>query len=306
MSEIWNALLVNPIFNILLALFKVTGSLGASIILLTLIIRTVLLPIILPSLKSAKKQKELMPELQKIRKKYKYDKKKQAELQMELYKKHGINPATGCISQLPMLFILIAVFNVIRKFSTGITTAEINEILYVDAIRLPADFIISTDFLNIQLTEPFLLMGILAGFFQLLVSMMMRDRVALGEKLAEKTPEKTDDIAYNMQEQMLYLMPLMTTIISINLPAGTVLYILTTTIFSVVQQYFITGWGSLAPYLEKVGLLSKESVKALDVQAESVKSKSVTEKKSNDSKKEKSTSKKKSKKKKKSSKKSKE
>ena len=128
MSFIWHTLLVNPILNILVALYDVTGSLGVGIILLTLLVRTLLIPVIIPSMRQMKKQKELQPELEKLKKKYKDDKKKMAEAQMDLFKKHGLNPVSGCLSQIPMLIVLIAVYNVIQTISKApdFTTSSAN------------------------------------------------------------------------------------------------------------------------------------------------------------------------------------
>ena len=87
-SEIWNTILVNPIMNVLVGFYQLTGNLGISIILLTIFIRTILIPVILPSMKTMKKQRDLQPEMDKIKEKYKNDKKKQAEMQMALFKQH--------------------------------------------------------------------------------------------------------------------------------------------------------------------------------------------------------------------------
>jgi membrane protein insertase Oxa1/YidC/SpoIIIJ len=73
-----------------------------------------------------------------------------------------------------------------------------------------------------------------------------------GEKLAEKTPDNTDDMAYMMQQQSAYMMPLMNVVIGITLPAGTMLYLVVSTIFTIVQNYFIYGLGELKPYVKKI------------------------------------------------------
>ena len=91
-SVIWTTILVNPIFNLLALMYYLTQSLGISIILLTVAIRTILIPFVIPSMKTMKKQRDLQPEIDALKKKYKYDKKKQAEMQMELFKRHGLNP----------------------------------------------------------------------------------------------------------------------------------------------------------------------------------------------------------------------
>ena len=136
LTLIFHTILVNPILNSLVGLYKITGSLGISIILLTLIIRTILIPATAPSMKTMKKQQELQPELNKLKEKYKHDKKKQAEMQMELFKKHGLNPASGCLTQIVMIIVLIALYNVIRTFTAGTSIADIDKIVYFGFLKL--------------------------------------------------------------------------------------------------------------------------------------------------------------------------
>jgi len=69
----------------------------------------------------------------------------------------------------------------------------------------------------------------------------------IGEKAAKETPEKTDDIAYNMQQQMLYTMPIMNVIVGVTLPSGIVLYMVTATLFSIVQNILLNGFEGLEP-----------------------------------------------------------
>jgi len=257
LSEIWNLILINPILNVLVGFYQLTGNLGFSIVLLTILIRTILIPAMLPSMKTMQKQRELQPELDKIRKKFKHDKKKQAEMQMELFKKHGLNPASGCLTQIAMIVVLIALYGVIRRFTGGTNIEEINSHLYFSFLNLDLVEQIQIRFLWLDLTkpDPYYVLAVLSGVFQLFQSKMTQPYVETGEKAAQKTPDKKDDIAYNIQEQMLYTMPIMNFIIGVTLPAGVVLYILTTTIFSLVQTYFVSGLGGLKPWLKKAGLV---------------------------------------------------
>jgi len=258
-SAIWNTILVNPILNSLVGFYQLTGNLGISIILLTLLIRTILIPAVVPSLKVAKKQRELQPELAKIKEKYKNDKKKQAEMQMELFKRHGLNPTSGCLTQVVMIIVLIALYGVIRRFTNITDIANINNHIYFEFLKLTSAEQVNTHFLwlNLSKPDPFFILAILSGVLQLAQSKMTMPFVEAGEKAAKKTPDKTDDIAYNMQEQMLYTMPIMNVVIGVTLPAGVVLYILTTTVFSLFQTYFVSGWGGLKPWLKKAGIKVK-------------------------------------------------
>ncbi len=251
MSFIWHTLLVNPILNILVVLYDLTGSLGTGIILVTLLVRTLLLPVIIPSMRQMKKQKALQPELEKLKKKYKDDKKKMAEAQMELFKKHGLNPVSGCLTQIPMLIVLIAVYNVIKTISKAPDFATINSLLYFDSIKLVEP--VHTNFLYMDLShpDPYYILGVLSGILQYFTSKLSFGFTKKAEKVAHKTSDKTDDIAYNVQEQMLYIMPIMTVVIGLTLPAGVVLYIVTTTLFSLVQTYFTLGKTEFLPKKEE-------------------------------------------------------
>lgn len=254
MSELWNNILVNPLFNIIFGIYRITGSLGISIILLTLLIRALLVPVMLPSLKAIKKQQDLQPEIDKIKLKYKHDKKKQAELQMELFKKHGINPASGCSMQIIMILVLIALYGVIGQLTQGTNIEELNKHVYFNSLKLVEGESVQTNFLYMDLAkpDPFFILAVLAGLFQLISSKMTMPYVEQGEKAAKKTPEKSDDIGYKMQQQMLYTMPIMNVLIGLTLPSGVVLYMVVTTIFSIAQSYFVSGLGGLKPWIHKI------------------------------------------------------
>lgn len=260
LGTIWNTVLVNPIFNILMVFYRLTGSLGVSIILLTIIIKVILIPIVLPSMKTMKKQQDLQPELNKLKEKFKYDKKKLAQMQMELFKQHGINPASGCWTQIVMLLVLIALYGVIQQFTINADIVAINSRIYFDFLKLGATSVVNTSFLYLNLAkpDPIYLLAILAGLIQFVASKMTMPYIEMGEKAAKKTPDKKDDMGYNIQQQMMYTMPIMNFIIGITLPSGVVLYIVTTTVFQVVQTYFFSGWGGMKPLVNKVSKLWKK------------------------------------------------
>ena len=93
--------------------------------------------------------------------------------------------------------------------------------------------------LNLGERDPYIILPALAGAAQFWTSKVMLPPTKKSEKLAGKTPDKSDDIMYNMQEQMLYMMPIMTVLIGWKLPSGLALYWLTTTLFSLGQQLWI-------------------------------------------------------------------
>jgi len=253
-GTIWNFILVAPILNLLMALYRLTGSLGWSIIGLTILVRLVLVPVVAPSMKAIKKQRDIQPELAALKEKYKHDQKKLAAEQMELFKKHGINPASGCLSQIVMIAVLIALFSVIQLFAVKNDITAINSHIYFAGLKLAATEKIATSFgyLNLAKPDPYLIFAVLSGVLQFVASKMMIPYVEKAEKAAEKTEPKADDIAFQMQQQTLYMMPIMSVVIGVALPSGVLLYIVVTTLFTIGQNYFISGWGGMKPIISKL------------------------------------------------------
>ena len=274
--HIFHTLLYQPLLNILIFLYQILfQNFGLAIIALTLIIRLILIPLTIPSLKAAQKMKELQPELEKLKKKFKNDKQGFAQAQLKLYQQHGANPVAGCLPQIIQLIILIALFQAFNQVMRpeNNTIEKINQVLY-PFLKLSPATTFNTRFLYLDLTKPDIIhpslqLGTLKfpplpGFFlllsaitQLLSSLMMFPQSKAAEIQAQKTPKKEDDLASSMQTQMLYLFPLMTLLIGLSFPSGLVIYWAVFSLTTMVQQYFVSGLGGLSPYLEKLKLFKK-------------------------------------------------
>ncbi|MGB9706476.1 MAG: YidC/Oxa1 family membrane protein insertase [Microgenomates group bacterium] len=262
-------LLYQPLVNGLIFFYKIFDNFGVAIIVLTILIRLLTIPLTLPSLKVASKMKELAPQLEKLKKKYGKDRQKFAQAQLEIYKKHKVNPAAGCLPQIIQLIILIALYQAFIKVlqPDGNVIEKLNEVLY-PVLQLPAETVINSRFFYLDLAKPdvFHLPGVafpLPGFFlllaalvQFLSSKMMQPAVAVSRQQAKETPAAQDDVAAAMQTQMLYLFPLMTILIGYSFPSGLVLYWLVFSVFTAVQQYFVSGLGGLEPWRNKLKVKS--------------------------------------------------
>jgi YidC/Oxa1 family membrane protein insertase len=252
MINIWQLLLYQPILNTLIFLYKVLFSnLGLAIIVLTLIIRFALSPIMNKQLKSTKKMQELAPELEKIKAKFKNDKQKLMQAQMELYKKNGVNPTSGCLPQIVQLIILISLyqaFNLVIKPDGLEVVKKINESLY-SFNQISASSALNLKFLYLDLSKPDKIPGlgipglfvVMATVFQFLSSKLMMPVVKKEEKMAVKTENKSDDMASSMQKQMLYMFPLMTLVFGFTMPSGVMLYWFIFSLFSFIQQHLINS-----------------------------------------------------------------
>lgn len=229
--------LTQPILNFLIFLYQNLGqNLGLAIITLTLIIRGALVPITLPSLRSAKKLQDLKPHLDRLKKKHK-DPKKFQQAQLALYQKHGVNPLGGCLPQIAQLIVLIALYQVFIRF---INDGQLN------GQALHTSFL----WLDLSHPDPYYILPLLAGFTQLIFSFMMSSGFeqhadATKNKKKQEQQENNLEMAATMQQQMLFLAPAMTTIIALRFPSGLALYWVATTVFSLVQQYFVSGLGGL-------------------------------------------------------------
>lgn len=232
--------------SILLFLDSIFGNLGITLIVFTILIRLALLPLTLPSIKSSKKIQELQPELKKLKEKHGNDKQAMAMAQAQLYKSYNINPLAGCLPQLLQLFILIVLYqSIIRLFNNP-------------------DLVNNLSFLwvNLGQADPTYVLPILAGVTQFILSVMIspaaqtRDIVSNDSKskitqAANKKEEDIAEMASTMQQQMVFMMPIMTMVIALKLPSGLALYLVAGTIFTIVTQYFVSGWGGLARYWNK-------------------------------------------------------
>lgn len=276
--NIFDITLINPILNILVAIYQlllalhIPFALGFSIILLTIVIRLILYPLMHTSLKQQKKMQQLTPHINKLKEKHKNDAQRLQMEQMALFKEHGVNPAAGCVVMIIQIPILIALYQVLLG-SVCLTTKgakslclptinAVNERIYFEGLKLHHMW--DTTFFGLPLGHApwpllvhqvgygILLVAVLTGALQLIQSKMMMPSAANKPKTEKKTEEP--DFATALTAQTTYFLPIMVGFFSATLPFGLSLYWNTLTIFGIIQQYIISGWGGLVdwmPFLKK-------------------------------------------------------
>lgn len=261
------AIFIQPLLNGLLVFYHLLfNNLGLAVVALTIFIRLLLLPLTTPSLRAMQKMRDIAPELAKIKEKHKDDKTKQMQAQADFYKSKGINPAAGCLPQIVQLVILIALYRVFFSVlaSNGDIVGRINRLAYPP---LQVSGVVGTQFLYLDLVKPdvfhfpalpFPVPGpflLAAALVQFLSSKMVAPAVTKQRKEAAKTKGEMDDVMASTQQQMVYLFPLITIFIGFNFASGLVLYWFIFSLFQVIQQYFVSGWGGLAPWVRRLGLI---------------------------------------------------
>jgi len=225
----FNTILYKPLFNALVLIYQyVPGKdFGIAVIVLTLIIRFLLYPLMMKSIKSQKTMSELQPKLKEIQNKYKDDKEKQTREMMDLYKREKFNPLGGCLPLLLQLPLLIGLY---RVFWKGLSDGAMEKLYSF----VPNPGAINPMFLGlINLSEPNFILAIIAGIAQFFQTKMM-----MGQN---KKDDNKGQFANMMQKQMLYFFPIITVVILLRMPAAIGLYWIVTALFSIWQQKIVFG-----------------------------------------------------------------
>lgn len=258
-SSVFDTFLVNPFINILvvvyqgLSYFNIPYSLGFSIIVLTVIIRFLMFPFTKSQIKASKKMHDIAPHISNLKTLHKKDAKRLQQETMKLYKEHGINPASGClllIIQMPVIYGLYSVLNKIVHLAPSEIVSEVNKVLYLPSTYLTRPW--DPTFFGLSLGQSpsgliatigpiILLVPILTGAFQFVQSKMMLPP----QKPGIKKDKKNEDFATAFQTQSTYLFPVMLGFFSFTFPIGLSLYWNAFTVFGIIQQYQVSGFGGL-------------------------------------------------------------
>jgi len=230
----WDIALLQPLINILIALSNfLFNNFGVTIIALTIIIRFILLPLTLRQLRASKKMQDLQPQLAELQKKYAKDKQKLAQEQMKLYKESGVNAAGCAIPMLIQFPIWIALYQAIILALATNPEALLNLSRYFYSWAIPlAALPLSNSFAGLNLAYPNAILAIIVG-----ITMWVQQKMV--------TPTNQDPRTAQQSQMMLWMMPIIFTFFSLSFPSGLALYWVVSNVFSIVVQYFVTGWGSL-------------------------------------------------------------
>jgi YidC/Oxa1 family membrane protein insertase len=113
---------MDPLFSIMGATLSTFHGWGApwwlSIVMLTVVVRSLLFPITYRQVKSMRRMQELKPDMDRIRTEYKDDVQKQREEMAKLYQERKVNPLGGCLPLVIQLPIFLVLYYTIRHFDT--------------------------------------------------------------------------------------------------------------------------------------------------------------------------------------------
>jgi YidC/Oxa1 family membrane protein insertase len=200
----WFSFIARGMSWLLRAIYGFVGNWGLAIILLTLLVRVLLLPFVIPQFRNMAKQRALKPEIDKINELYKDDREKKGAAMMELWRKHKVNPLGGC---LPVLLQMPIFFALYRTLSTSIELYHAPFVWWWSDLSSP---------------DPYYVLPVVLGALMF-----------IQQKL---TPVQMDAMQAKV---MLYAMPLMMTFFMLLLPTGLCLYMVTSSAVGITQQRYM-------------------------------------------------------------------
>ncbi len=229
------------------------GAFGLAIVVTTIIIRGALFPIFGWQLRTSRRiqseQRLIAPQLAELRKKYKREPQKLSEEMKKLYAEHQVSPfssLSGCLPALVQMPVLIGLYRGITNATSHLTQVGHGFLWIGDVSKSGAQACCttvkagtsSTDWSQVLNHPAVIILPLLAGILTFAQSRMM---------MPPQRPDMTDQerTMSNVTKQMSVIFPVIIFVLSLNFPQGLALYWVTGTLFMVLQQYHLVGWGSL-------------------------------------------------------------
>ena len=211
----WFSAVAKPLLFSLKFLYRYVHNYGIAIIIITVLIKIVFYPLTYKSYKSMKEMQKLQPKMAALKEKHKKDRDAMNKAVMELYQTHKVNPLGGCLPMVIQMPIFIALYRALMSsielrhapFMLWMTDLSAADALFTHMLGLP-----------FTLGPLPLLMG---------ASMFVQQKM---------TPSTGMD---PNQAKMMMALPLVFTVMFLNMPTGLVLYWLVNNILTIGQQMYI-------------------------------------------------------------------
>lgn len=215
------------------------GTWALSIILLTVVIRTLLIPLFVRQINSSRNMQLLQPKVKELNEKYGHDRERLGQETMKLYKEEGVNPMASCLPLLLQMPIFLALFYVLNSVSHGTALGyffETNPAL-VESLRNATIFGAPISAMFLPFTEIGPTQWVSATLIVLMTIVLFITQLQLMRK--NMPPEALTGPMAQQQKMMLYIFPLMYLFIGGNIPIGVLIYWLTTNLWTMGQQYIL-------------------------------------------------------------------
>ncbi len=196
--------IAKPIFWLMGYIHGLVHNWGWSIVLLTLIIKLMFYKLSETSYRSMANMRRLQPKIAALRERYGDDRQRMSQAMMELYKKEKINPLGGCLPMLVQIPVFIALYWVLLE------SVELRQAHFIFWIN------------DLSTKDPYYILPLLMG-----ATMFIQQRL---------NPPPPDPV----QAKVLMALPFIFTLFFAFFPSGLVLYWVTNSALSILQQWYIT------------------------------------------------------------------
>lgn len=262
--NIFEILIVQPIFNLLMGLYSLIpgGDFGVSLIIFTILVRFALYPLTKKMLHQTKAMRKLQPQLAKIRARTKGNKQLEGMQMMELYKEHGVSPFRSIgilLIQLPIFIALFQVINIFTHHRDELSKFTYGFLQHVGVIQQiisnPHAFneklfgfvdLTKSTFADGRVSIPLLILVLIAAATQYVMSKQTSPQVEnkkrLRDIMAEAAEGKTADQSEMnaiVMNKMTKFVPIMMFFIMIGLPGALALYYAVSNLVAVLQQHYV-------------------------------------------------------------------
>jgi YidC/Oxa1 family membrane protein insertase len=195
--------IAKPMFWLLQHVHALVGNWGFAIIIVTLLIKLLFYPLSEASGRSMAKMRALAPRLNSLRETYKDDREKLNKAMMELYQREKINPLAGCLPVVIQIPVFFAWYWVLRD------SVEMRQAPFVFWIN------------DLSARDPYFVLPII-------MAVAMYIQTKLNPQVGDPT-----------QQKLMTFMPIAMSVTFAFFPAGLVLYWVTNTVLSILQQWNI-------------------------------------------------------------------
>jgi len=218
----WFYFITKPIYLLLKFFYNYLGNYGLAIIAITLLIKVLMFPMANKSFKSMNKMKQLQPEVARLKELYGADQVKLNSEMMALYKRHNVNPLSGC---LPILIQIPVFFSLYKVIYISIDMRQAPFYGWIRDLSIP-DPTSVTNLFGLLPYEPFPILTI--GVLPILmgISMYVQQRLS---------PEPADPI----QAKVMKFLPLIFLFLFSGFPSGLLLYWTVSNVISIAQQFIL-------------------------------------------------------------------
>ncbi len=262
----FDTLIVQPIFNILVLIYSVVpwADFGIALIIFTVLVRFLMYPLVKKQLHQSRAMQKMQPALKKIQTQYKDDKQAQGLAMMELYKQHNISPWRSIVILFVQIPIFLALFTVIQVFAQH--RDQIARWTYDFLENLPAIHSIiqnpdsfnhtafgfidlgRTSVANGQIYWPLMILAVIGAVTQYIMSKQIMPKTdpskkrtfkQIMEDAANGKQQDQADMNQMVSNNMMKFMPIMMFFIMISLPGALALYYVISNMVAVIQQGYI-------------------------------------------------------------------